>query len=456
MGFWNREILAKMIADKVYICVDAYGRLTICDNSVDSAKIKDGGVGRVDLEVPSTSQLAYLRALGKAYARMIWTKRGSGLGTLYETVLTDKKVVQLFKLSTNFICNVNRWYGVNTLYYNYFDASLATADHKLYKVVNGTETELASEAVDLSGIIHASLQVSGSALKSCRSSPGQVRDVDTIDPCAWSSISATDTSISSGRFGNYYYSGDSYAIDFGMIRDVASQLPNAVAVIEAEVAGDGVNEPFRPLLVSDLREVDPTLHSVPPHVAVEAKRYRMLRSKGFTDEEIEYLLGRIPKHQIDIASVSWGAFDYREGETNMLIVITRDNPYRQGAVLRQVEYAKARGLMAIRPPRDYREAVEQYRLFRKRFSYWIAGKDNYAYHVLGVPELEAFQVADFYYGFLIDHKIEPQRSQLKNVSDNVLRETISMWIKRLERVSVLTEERDKHIDKLRKVLKLGW
>lgn len=49
MGFWNREILAKMLADKVYICVDDYGRLTICDNSVDSAKIKDGGVQTADI-----------------------------------------------------------------------------------------------------------------------------------------------------------------------------------------------------------------------------------------------------------------------------------------------------------------------------------------------------------------------------------------------------------------------
>ena len=111
-------------------------------------------------------------------------------------------------------------------------------------------------------------------------------------------------------------------------------------------------------------------------------------------------------------------------------------------------------MRALAPPKDFSEAVEQYSKLEKDFPHWLAGKDNYAYQALGWEELELFAVVDFYYGELIEHKTH--YDQLKRVPDLELGRDLKMWLGKLESVTVLTEERNKHVDKLRKVLKLGW
>lgn len=137
----------------------------------------------------------------------------------------------------------------------------------------------------------------------------------------------------------------------------------------------------------------------------------------------------------------------------MLITITGDNPYKQGAILKQIEYAKSKNLKALRPPTDYREAIEQYRKLKVDFPHWVAGKDNYAYQTLGHEIFELFQVADTYHGNIVEGY---NPNAYKKVPDWEMRKTLSMWKERLKRVSTLVEEKDKHMKKLEKVEKLGW
>jgi len=48
----------------------------------------------------------------------------------------------------------------------------------------------------------------------------------------------------------------------------------------------------------------------------------------------------------------------------------------------------------IRVPRDYMEAVSLYNQLRRDHPHWLAGKDNFAYQVLGWEELDWLQNID--------------------------------------------------------------
>jgi D-mannonate dehydratase len=91
---------------------------------------------------------------------------------------------------------------------------------------------------------------------------------------------------------------------------------------------------------------------------------------------------------------------------------------------------------------------------KRDYPHWLAGKDNYAYQTLGWEELDIFQNVDFYFGELVEHKTHYQ--QLKNVPEWELWRRLEELERRLEKVEVLTEERDKHLEKLRILKRLGW
>jgi fructose-1,6-bisphosphatase/sedoheptulose 1,7-bisphosphatase-like protein len=111
-------------------------------------------------------------------------------------------------------------------------------------------------------------------------------------------------------------------------------------------------------------------------------------------------------------------------------------------------------MRVLDPPRNYGEAVAQYNKLREEFPHWLAGKDSYAYQVLGWEELDIFQNVDFYYGELIEHKTHYQ--QLKQVPDFEMWRRLEELERRVEKIEVLTEERDRHIKKLKEVKRLGW
>ena len=145
-----------------------------------------------------------------------------------------------------------------------------------------------------------------------------------------------------------------------------------------------------------------------------------------------------------------GLFDPRADEPTAVVFAygPREN------VLRQAEHAARRGLRVLKPPRDYPEAIEQYRILSREHPGWLAGKDSYAYQALGWGELEALQAADFYYGELVEHRTH--YSQLRRVPDPELRRCIENWLSRLRRMRILAGERDKHVKKLLEVLRRGW
>jgi hypothetical protein len=88
------------------------------------------------------------------------------------------------------------------------------------------------------------------------------------------------------------------------------------------------------------------------------------------------------------------------------------------------------------------------------FKHWLAGKDNFAYQVLGWEVLDWFQNADFYYGELVEHKTH--YDQLKKVPDWELRNRLSELTDKLQKVTTLADERDKHLSKLNEIIKRGW
>jgi hypothetical protein len=224
--------------------------------------------------------------------------------------------------------------------------------------------------------------------------------------------------------------------------------------LEVEVEGSGAPEdPYRPLLNRNLVEIT-SLQGLPEFLYREAKRYEILKAKGFTEEEIRILLGSIPQHQVDLQAITYGAFEFSPDSPTNVIIITGDNPYQQGAIDKHVELARSKNLKTLRPPRNYGEAVAQYQQLKRDYPYWLAGKDNYAYMVLGLEELDLFQNIDFYEGELLEHKTHYR--QLKQVPEWELWRRLDVLEEKLSKVTVLTEERDKHIAKIREVKRLGW
>jgi hypothetical protein len=106
-------------------------------------------------------------------------------------------------------------------------------------------------------------------------------------------------------------------------------------------------------------------------------------------------------------------------------------------------------------PKDYNDTVALYNnQLKKDYPHWLAGKDNFAYQALGLEELDWLQNVDFYYGELIEHKTH--YDQLKQVPDWEIRNKLTELIDKISKMTVLTEERDKHIAKAREILKKGW
>jgi hypothetical protein len=418
-------------------------------------EIPDGSITRAKLETPSTDvHLGWYVTIGSAW--FVYSEGAryfSALSIPY--IFTDKAIRGVAPAGYD-DDDRNSFYFARITdsrnsYYVRLAVAPATADHRLRRIVAGTATTLGTEAVDLldRGLYAYMLSANGSALKSFRTDLRTPR------------ISVTDTALASGYFGVKPYvegaGGGAQPTGLHLLfitTSPASPAPPALTILEVEVEGDGTPEnPYRPLLNKDLVEIA-QLTGLPEHLYLEAKKYEILKARGFTDDEIQLLLGSIPQHQVDLEAVTWGAFEFSEKSPTNIIVVTGDNPYQQGAIEKHVEMARSRNLRVLNPPRNYGEAVAQYQRLRRNYPHWLAGKDNYAYQVLGWEELDLFQNVDFYYGELIEHKT--RYDQLKRVPDWEIRRRLEELERRLERVTILTEERDRHLEKLRSIKRLGW
>ena len=365
----------------------------------------DESVTRAKLEYPTEDvSLAYLGIINKVTSEE--NPNPYWFPILTYDSFTDKGI-QYYSLP-DYDHSFARWVDKNNYYTLLIDTTLSTSDFRIIKKVGGTPYVIATESIDLETVVYLlKFEAIGSTLKGYRS--------DMTTP----KLTITDTTFASGKLGIVLVDERRYMTappELAWLKAPASSLPPARAIVETEITGSGSDDdPYR----ADL------LHQIEDHPE----------------------LGRIDK-----LSITWGSFDHKHTHSHMLLIITGDNPYESGAIGKQKEYAKR----VFDPPSDYAQAVELYRKLRHDYPDWVAGKDNFVYHVFGWSVLELFAIADCYYGFLIEHKTRPQYDQIKRVPDWELRRTINRWLGKLKSLTVLTEERNKHIKKLEEVLRLGW
>jgi hypothetical protein len=401
------------------------------------------GIARSQLEYPTVDvSFAYLIAINKHQ----FTGEGTDAAGFITLDSFSDKAVEGLLFDDQKVLTARTNIAVTTYYNICIDSPSTAADFRLNRFINGVGTLLASEAVDLGTNYHATckLSCSGSVLKAYR--------VDLTIP----RMSATDTNIASGYFGTVSGFNKMPALppaDF--LRAPSSPLPPAQSIIEVNLEGSGKSEdPFRPSPSRNLAEIT-SLTGLPDFLYQEAKKYSILKAKGFTDEEIQLLFGYIPQHQVDLDAVTWGAFELHPDKApTAVVVITGDNPYKSGAILRQIDFARGKNLRVFSPPRDYNEAVALYNQLSRDYPHWLAGKDNFAYQTLGWEILDWMQNVDFYYGELLDHKTHYQ--QLKQVSDKEITGRLNELIDKLSKGTALVDERDKHISKAKEILKKGW
>jgi len=346
------------------------------------------------------------------------------------------------------------------MYYSETNPGATAADHKLCKIVGGAYTNIATESIDLSNIgIGLRISCSGSTIKSMRYdllNGIPILYVDQFTPVA--TISATDTSISGGQYGVRFLPADTSQQGgcdgtSAIILAAASPGPSALAILEAEVTGSGgEDDPYSPLLSKNLVETDRI--DAPLFLKRERRRWEILRSKGFTDEEMRVVFGYVPQHQVDLDAATWGAFEISEKHPTAVLAVYGDNPYKAGAIRRQAEHARRKGLRVFDPPKDYGEAVALYRELAGDYPHWIAGVHNWCYQVFGHELYDWLQNVDFYYGELLEHKTH--YDQMKRVPDWIIWDRLLELKAKLEQASALREERDKHLRKVEELLKKGW
>ena len=418
-------------------------------------------VPRSDLEyVTENVSFSYLAAIDK----VVFGRLGGeyyGHGTLTRDTFTDKSVLG-YTAPATLIVLYGRYKGEGDSYYNYIDSGASTADHKLKVIYLYGVSTLATESVDISNNQAQVLLIScsGSTIKSLRWAPSGPIDPLSL-PTPDGNISATDTTFTDGRFG-YMFRASDY-LRFGtdplslyLLPPQSSILPT-IAIIEVNYVGSGAYyDPIRPSLISELKEVK-NLQGLPNYLYVEARKYYILKDKGITHEEIETILGYVPQHQVDLASITWGSFDFsldtkvRKPSPNYIILVKGGNFYAgDEAIKKQVEYAKSKGMYVktvTDTSRDFAEKV--YNELKQRGHDFLATVNDLWYQFVGSSDIEPLAVADFYYREVIDLK----RLDLTKIID--IDRTLRMWLDRLEKSRVSNVLKEEAKRKLLEVMKKG-
>jgi len=285
--------------------------------------------------------------------------------------------------------------------------SRSTSDFISWRCISGTCTILGYEAVNLSDyhyLIGGS--IAGSTIKGFRAwLDMQAYRTDTPK------FAVTDTNLVSGLFSlghvrgyHQHYFPLTY-IDYPWSEGARSQV-----VIETEI------ENGAPKFLSAL--YDPVFPIIPEPIRNEYKEYLKLKQKGLEDDEIAFLLGRIPKKKIDLLSVTNGAVDCRT-PSYCLYAVFDSNPYNPNAVIGQYEYAKRKGHTVYKP--RYFSYTDFYRREKEKRD-WLITENELAYQLFGREDLELRAVADFYWREVVELNRVPLEPQ-------VIR-TIELWVKR--------------------------
>jgi len=201
----------------------------------------------------------------------------------------------------------------------------ATADGcRIHKVVNGFETLMASEAVDLEDRVSqlTKLQVVGTTIKGFRG--------DLTTP----KTTVTDTAHARGRWGFEWWGGDTGAgyggatIPPSSIKFVATASPDpeVLRYFEAPVVGSGKpGDPFRIELAEEIAwewSLNPALK----------RKYNILRRRGFTEVEILDLFPAIQMCRVNRLALTYSAFiktDPAKPREYIAIVKIFEQPDRQ-------------------------------------------------------------------------------------------------------------------------------
>jgi len=282
-------------------------------------------------------------------------------------------------------------------YYHYrslMDARKSTQDFIIQKYANGMWSIVASEAVDLVGESQYTItfSIAGSTIKAWRQTGRDLSESPTL--------SATDTSIASGRMGGRN------EVFFAEVLPAQTRLKPALYIIETDLTGSGSeDDPFRPKL-----------------------------AESIVNNKNEY-------------AITYGLFDFSSDKHNTMIVVITDG-VSDNAILKQLEIAKRK----FKAVSSYQDAIDLYNTLKRDYEF-IAGKDNFAYQVIGDDRLELLAIADFYFGNIVE-KLNPD--MLKNVPDFEVRRLLDRYESRLEKIESLNGERDKHLNKLKEVKKIGW
>jgi hypothetical protein len=210
------------------------------------------GIARSQLEYPTVDvNLEYLFAIGKAG----WFNT---IGEIYGLFTVDSfadLAIGAVAGSSGAAAGVGHGRtSYNNAYYNDVVPNNTAADHRLFKLVSGTWTTLATEAVDLATYVTYLLKLSclGSTMKSYRTD------------MATAKLSATDTSLASGRFGVEGGRPDAgSAVMFGKLVAPGSPSPKVLSFYEVPIVGSGtLEDPFRAQL--------PELLEVPASAELDA------------------------------------------------------------------------------------------------------------------------------------------------------------------------------------------
>jgi len=365
--------------------------------------IIDRAVTRAKLEYPTEDvSFAYLAVINKI--KVDSEAIGKDGGVVAADSFTDK-AVQYIAVAT-LSKAIGRFVDGDNTYIQEHYTNESTADHKIYIRSGGTSTTLATESVDLANATAYLYKfvISGSTLSGYR------------DDMSTAKITATDTTISSGYFG-YRWNGNQIAGPLELtVKLVApsSPLPKPLAVVEVPITGKGIDEdPIRPQLPQDLRD--------PKELGLN-----------------------LNKPQINLKSVTWGAIDYKGGNTMIIAIYKHGAPYLDPKRFEDV-LAIAKNKWKV--PSNVQEAEEIWKELKKANPDMIAGKHTIAYHLLGDENIEPCSVADFYHGNMIED------NKIKGVPEWELRRTLLKWKDRLEKARINAELKEKHMKKLEVCLK---
>jgi len=284
------------------------------------------------------------------------THRGISLGqaggAMYSQIYTDKAIFTTYNfaggVSTGGMYEVGRLHRTNTArkyYYVRQEPAAATADRKIVKHIEGSETIIATQAEDYDGWMKrdVTFQCNGTLLTVYEHLSQGAYYVDEtwtdVKNNRTQKLSTTDTDIASGRFGIQNYtdcwhedtSADEYLMPTWTVlfhtwlyNPMSEFTLERVAFFEVPIEGSGkmpsedklpvmiydadeynaMIDPFRPVVPEDIVEIEKPV----PNKMLERK-IEVLKAKGWTTEEIKaFMPEAFPVERINRLAMSWSAF----------------------------------------------------------------------------------------------------------------------------------------------------